>query len=87
MLGRRAAVFFMLNVSPIICGPKSPITTKNAIQVPIRNIIMLNSTVTFPNFPNKWNAGINNINKLLISNFVKINVVAYLEIQNLVSSI
>lgn len=86
MLGRRAAVFFMLNVLPIICGPKSPITTKNAIQVPIRNIIMLNSTVTFPNFPNKWNAEIN-INKLLISNFVKINVVAYLEIQNLLSSI
>lgn len=52
-LGRRPATFLILNVSPIICGPRSPITTKNAIHVPIRNIIIHNSTATFPNFPNK----------------------------------
>ena len=49
-------VFSIANILAMIAGPKSPITTKNAIAVPTRKPIILNSTHNLPTAPNVWNA-------------------------------
>ena len=46
----------MLSNGPIIAGPRSPQTTKNAMHVPSIKPMMLNSTANFPVGPKVWNA-------------------------------
>lgn len=40
----------------IICGPKSPTTTKYVTHVPIKNPITHNSAVNLPDGPNTYDA-------------------------------
>ena len=52
----RLDVLLIFSVLATIAGPKSPTTTKNAIQVPIRNPMMHSSTTVLPGGPNVWKA-------------------------------
>ena len=49
-------MLLIFSVLATIPGPKSPTTTKNAMQVPIRNPMMHNSTTVLPGGPNVWKA-------------------------------
>jgi len=49
-------VLLIFSVLATIPGPKSPTTTKNAMQVPIRNPMMHSSTIVLPGGPNVWKA-------------------------------
>lgn len=49
-------MLLIFSVLAAIAGPKSPTTTKNAMQVPIRNPMMHNSTIVLPDGPNVWKA-------------------------------
>lgn len=46
----------LFSIFPTISGPRSPTTTKNAMQVPRRKPIMKSSTKNFPVLPKAWNA-------------------------------
>lgn len=48
-------------ISDMISGPKSPITTKNAMQVPRRKPIMPISIANLPKLPKIWNARNSNV--------------------------
>jgi len=52
----RLDVLLIFSVLATIPGPKSPTTTKNAMQVPIRNPMMHSSTTVLPGGPNVWKA-------------------------------
>lgn len=52
----KLAVLLIFSVLATIAGPKSPTTTKNAMQVPIRNPMTHNSTTVLPDGPNVWKA-------------------------------
>lgn len=57
MIVLSVSVLCIPNIEEIIAGPRSPITTKKATQVPKRNPIIDSSTPNFPVDPNTWNAG------------------------------
>lgn len=56
MLVRMVLVVLTPVISDIISGPRSPITTKNAMQVPIKNPIIPISTMNLPKAPKAWKA-------------------------------
>jgi len=56
MVVRRASGLFTPIIDDIIWGDRSPITTKNATQVPSKKPIIPSSTASFPVEPYTWNA-------------------------------
>lgn len=52
----KISLWLILNIFAMICGPRSPTTTKYAMQVPIKKPIMPTSTANLPAGPNTWNA-------------------------------
>ena len=56
MTRRRLAEGAMPRMLPTMGGAKSPMTTKKAVQVPMRKPIILTSTHNLPAGPNVWKA-------------------------------
>lgn len=76
---RKFSVATMLNIFETICGPRSPITTKYAIQVPIRYPMMQSSTNNFPGGPKAYSA----VRKSgLVEMLFIVKLLRYQEIQN-----